>query len=384
MLLEYKSLPFELKELVDVSGGGWEIAGYASTFGGEADEYGDVIAPGAFKASIAARTPKHLFEHNQPIGKTLAIHEDSHGLFGRFSIIDTTVGTDAYKLAKAGVIDALSIGYRPVEWEYRDDGTRLLKTIDLYEVSSVAIPANKSAVITDVKSDGSKAVWSGSYVNSLPDSSFALIMPGGSKDSEGKTTPRSLRKLPHHASDGSVDMPHVRNGLSRAPQMTGVSDTQRSRAVSHLQKHLKSAAHYGVTHHKQADFDFDDDEGISTFAAGSYEALAEDLEEAYEAVVISSGQMGYVEIVATFADHFVAVVILLDANGEPNPITLEDPVYWDVPYTLAADGTIALGTSTQVEPEATFVPSDDGKSIDIHYELTTRRLRRLGILESVS
>jgi hypothetical protein len=83
--------------------------------------------------------------------------------------------------------------------------------------------------------------------NDLPDSAFALIQSGGSKDSEGKTTPRSLRKLPHHAADGSLDAAHVRNGLSRAPQMTGVSDAQRSRAVAHLEKHLaalnKAAEH---------------------------------------------------------------------------------------------------------------------------------------------
>ena len=84
-------------------------------------------------------------------------------------------------------------------------------------------------------------------VNDFPDSSFALVLPGGSKDSEGKTTPRSLRKLPHHAADGSLDAAHVRNGLSRAPRMTGVTDAQRSRAVSHLEKHLaalnKAAEH---------------------------------------------------------------------------------------------------------------------------------------------
>jgi HK97 family phage prohead protease len=254
--LEYKSLPFELKELVDVSGGGWEIAGYASTFGGEPDEYGDVIAPGAFTDSLAVRSPKHLFEHGEPIGKTVEIREDAHGLYGRWSIVDTTVGTDAYKLAKAGVLDSLSIGYRPSEWEYLEDNTRLLKKIDLYEVSSVAIPANKNARITDVKTvDETRAVWSSSYVNDLPDSSFALVLPGGSKDDEGKTTPRNLRKLPHHGSDGALDGAHVRNGLSRAPQMTGVSEAQRERAVSHLQKHLASL-------NKAAEHDHDDSPAI--------------------------------------------------------------------------------------------------------------------------
>lgn len=151
MGLEYKSIPFEVKELVDLAGGGWEIAGYASTFGGDPDAYGDVIVKGAFLESLAKRSPKHLYEHFEPIGKTLEIHEDDKGLVGRWSIVDTVVGTDAYKLAKAGVLDSLSIGYIPVDYEYRADGVRLIRKIDLYEVSSVAVPANPNAVITDVK-----------------------------------------------------------------------------------------------------------------------------------------------------------------------------------------------------------------------------------------
>lgn len=154
MPLEYKSIPFEVKEVVGVESGGWEIAGYASTFGGEPDFYGDIIMAGAFAESIAKRLPKFLFEHVEPIGKTLEIREDEKGLFGRWSIVDTRAGTDAYKLAKAGVLDSLSIGYMAEEWERRDDGVRLLFKINLPEVSGVAIPANQSAVITDVKSLG--------------------------------------------------------------------------------------------------------------------------------------------------------------------------------------------------------------------------------------
>lgn len=150
--LEYKRVPFEVKEVVSVDGGGWEIAGYASTFGGEPDAYGDVVARGAFLDSIAARATKFLYEHHTPIGKQLEIREDDHGLYGRWSIVDTTSGTDAYKLAKAGVLDSLSIGYFVDAADYRDDGVRVLRKVTLVEVSAVAIPANTNALITDVKS----------------------------------------------------------------------------------------------------------------------------------------------------------------------------------------------------------------------------------------
>lgn len=237
-MLEYKSIPFEIKA-VDDRDSGWEIAGLASTWWGEPDAYGDVVQPGAFAASIASRQTKFLFEHQTPIGKQLELKETDDGLFGRWSVIDTTAGTDAYKLARAGVLDSLSIGYLPLEWTIRDDGVRVLQKVDLFEVSAVSLPANTNAVITDVKHDD-KAVWSASYINDLPDSSFALILPGGEKDGEGKTTPRSLRKLPHHDASGKVDTPHLNNALSRAPQMTGVTDAQRARAVGHLERHKAS------------------------------------------------------------------------------------------------------------------------------------------------
>jgi len=56
------------------------------------------------------------------------------------------------------------------------------------------------------------AQLSSAELNNLPDSAFAYIEPGGTKDGEGKTAPRSLRHFAIH------DEAHVRNALSRAPQ----------------------------------------------------------------------------------------------------------------------------------------------------------------------
>jgi len=152
MPLNRRSVPFEVKAVAD-GDSGWEIAGLASTWWGEPDAYNDVVAPGAFAESIAARPTKFLYEHYEPIGKQLELRETDEGLYGRWSVVDTRAGTDAHKLAKAGVLDALSIGYVPLEWELRADGARILRKIDLYEVSCVAIPANEHAVITAVKSE---------------------------------------------------------------------------------------------------------------------------------------------------------------------------------------------------------------------------------------
>lgn len=65
---------------------------------------------------------------------------------------------------------------------------------------------------------GHRAQWTTAFMNDLPDSSFLYIEDGGSKDSDGKTTPRSLRHFPYKDADGNVDLPHLRNALSRIPQ----------------------------------------------------------------------------------------------------------------------------------------------------------------------
>jgi HK97 family phage prohead protease len=57
-----------------------------------------------------------------------------------------------------------------------------------------------------------RAEMTSASINDLPDSEFAYIEPGGTKDASGKTVPRSKRHFPVH------DKAHVQNALSRAPQ----------------------------------------------------------------------------------------------------------------------------------------------------------------------
>jgi HK97 family phage prohead protease len=129
------------------------VEGWASTFGG-IDSYGDTIVPGAFAESIKIRKPKMLWQHDsrQVIGVWDSATETEHGLYIKGHILDTTLGNDAYKLAKAGAIDSMSIGYAVKESTYdQKTGIRSLKKIDLWEVSLVTFPANEDAAITMVK-----------------------------------------------------------------------------------------------------------------------------------------------------------------------------------------------------------------------------------------
>jgi len=82
-------------------------------------------------------------------------------------------------------------------------------------------------------------VWTRRYINDLPDSAFAIILPGGQKDEEGKTTPRSLRKFPHHDKNGRIDLPHLRNANARVPQ-SDLTQEQKEQAMRHLARHKKA------------------------------------------------------------------------------------------------------------------------------------------------
>lgn len=153
--METKALPFAVSE-IKASGDGWEVAGYASTFGGNPDSYGDVVAKGAFLDSLTKRpNVRLLWQHDmgEPIGKVISLTEDDHGLFGRWSLVPTDAGTKAHKLLQAGLVDSLSIGFMADDADYREDGVRVLKAVELVEVSIVTIPANTNAVITAFKAD---------------------------------------------------------------------------------------------------------------------------------------------------------------------------------------------------------------------------------------
>lgn len=149
-----RSVPLALKRASEPEG---IVAGYASTFG-NVDLFGDVVAPGAFKESLAAHaaertSPAMLWAHDgrEPIGRWERLEEDAKGLrvHGQLTM-DSARGGDAYALARDGAL-ALSIGFVTQASKAGPNGTRILTKIDLWEISLVAMPANIQARIIGVK-----------------------------------------------------------------------------------------------------------------------------------------------------------------------------------------------------------------------------------------
>jgi HK97 family phage prohead protease len=123
------------------------IEGYASVFG-ITDQGGDVVMAGAYAKSLNrlradGRLVKMLWQHDpaQPIGVWDEVREDAKGLWVKGRILtDVDKGREAAALIAAGAIDGLSIGYRTVTAQKDAKGHRLLREVELWEVSLVTFP----------------------------------------------------------------------------------------------------------------------------------------------------------------------------------------------------------------------------------------------------
>lgn len=179
--MERKSFPFELEEK-GLDPEARTFKGYAAVTG-ILDDGGDIIDRGAFKKTLkeSGHRVKVFYIHDfyEPIGKPV-IYDDGKigleevarnrlpkalrekwpeatgGLFVHCKISETTRGNDAMTLMRDKVLDELSIGYKPIKEDMKEDGpddqvVRHLKELGLMDVSPVPLGMNPAAIVTDVK-----------------------------------------------------------------------------------------------------------------------------------------------------------------------------------------------------------------------------------------
>lgn len=155
----YKS--FELKE-----GENGVVEGYASTWTKTPDSYGDIVIKGAFTDTLKKRKASgHPFplcfnhDFDQIIGAVFEAYEDDYGLKIRASFLNTPAAQEKRELVKEGIVWQFSFAYSvlgseaPTEEEKKQGIFQKLTKLDLYEVSLVPVPANQTAVVTDIKND---------------------------------------------------------------------------------------------------------------------------------------------------------------------------------------------------------------------------------------
>lgn len=156
------------------------IEGLAATWA--LDRGDDVILEGAFAKTIArhkaeGRPVRMLFQHSSkdliggfPID---TVEERPEGLFVKGEInLEVQTGRESYALAKQGVLTDLSIGFsipssECYEWKREGETViRVIKEVELWEISMVGEPMNPEACITSVKAVDLKSVEA---CNSLSD-----------------------------------------------------------------------------------------------------------------------------------------------------------------------------------------------------------------------
>lgn len=143
-MLETKSLSYKMA----TDGSLGRFSGDAATYG-NVDLIGDIVLPGAFNRCIAEKGTHYplLWSHNMSdvIGSfDVKDTEASLRIEGSFNM-DVQRGREGHALLKRGDLNGLSIGYIVKDYDYDSEGHRLLKELELIEVSVVAFPCNPEA-----------------------------------------------------------------------------------------------------------------------------------------------------------------------------------------------------------------------------------------------
>lgn len=203
--MKHKSAVLERKEFAfkagDVGDDG-TFTGYGSVFG-NVDSGGDIVAKGAFAASLKAIKEAGdplpaLWQHNsrEPIGGFDLLEEDDHGLKVSGFLLkgEVTRAAEAYALMKRRIVKGLSIGYyvRKDSWDEKT-GVRTLIELELVEISIVTFPMNEEATVDSVKSM-ERTLKSGN-LPTLPEFEKFLCEAGFSNTQAKAIAGNGLRKL---------------------------------------------------------------------------------------------------------------------------------------------------------------------------------------------
>jgi HK97 family phage prohead protease len=212
VLTELRAFPAALE--IRAGGDGRTVTGLVAPFhmptsiGGR---FTEVFGPGSFRlAPVPLHSGHPRDDRDMPVSPPGRVWEEPAGVTGEWHLSRTTAANDLLELLGDRAVSGLSVGFAPDEdadlWS--GDGQLVTRRgAELLHVAAVPRAAYTAARVTSVR-----AGLSAADVNDLPDSDFAWIQPGGTKDEQGRTVPRSLRHLPVH------DAAHVRDALARLNQ----------------------------------------------------------------------------------------------------------------------------------------------------------------------
>lgn len=164
--MEKKTFNTQFKAGSDLKKG--EFVAYPSTFTRTPDDYGDVVAKGAFSDTIAdwkksGKTMPVMYMHRMDdpdynIGGVEDMGEDDHGWWIKAQLdMDNPIAQQVYKLVKAGRLSQLSFAFDVLDSKdiALKDGTpaRELRKVKVYEASIVPVGANQDTGFVSMKSE---------------------------------------------------------------------------------------------------------------------------------------------------------------------------------------------------------------------------------------
>lgn len=157
--MQYKEFSVKYKDE-----GNGTLEGYASTWIKKPDSYGDIVAEGAFKQTLAVRWNSgkgipllwaHQMDKLDAFIGTADAEEDEKGLHFIAKFDGTDEAQRVRELYKDGRLSKFSFAYDILEDGVvtLEDGTKAheLRALDLYEISCVCVPANDDAGLVGVK-----------------------------------------------------------------------------------------------------------------------------------------------------------------------------------------------------------------------------------------
>lgn len=118
------------------------------------DRMGDTIAVDGWRLDNFKSNPVLLWGHDSfapPIGKVSSVVVEGGALKAkRVEWVPKEVSPFAWtiqRLVELGFVRAVSVGFRPLKWAFRDDGGVDFAEQELLELSFVSIPANPEALV---------------------------------------------------------------------------------------------------------------------------------------------------------------------------------------------------------------------------------------------
>jgi uncharacterized protein len=273
--VRWKTFKFQVKEADQASGG---CTGYAGVTGNR-DSDGEVIDPGAFKRSIANSkgVVPVLWQHDvkTPVGWGTDAEEDGHGLLVNYQLLmGTEIGKTAFEFTSLGLkLKAkvgLSVGFRIIDSYHDDKGVLHYREVELMEYSIVTFPANKEAMVNQIKSGyqmENKAAARTKRVAGvdLAPGCFAYV---------GDLERTETWKLPiEFPGDDEKTKSHIRNALARFSSTEDIPDGEKARVLAKIKAAAKKHG-IDVADDKKGD-DVATTEVIKAPAKGFDKALAD-------------------------------------------------------------------------------------------------------------